>query len=341
MSDQIQVSETGELQIDSIIRALEATPDRAEILAALEAIRADRVKSAIGQTVQAATFDRARVFADFLADNGKAPATVRTYNRQVNRLFAFLDRRNVHVLALDRQTVMKFRAELVETASANTARVCLAACAAFFSYLVAIDLLTRSPFAGVKYPAREYKKSIRPDAHRPSPIPTPDEVAAILDALATRATIEGRTIAAKRARESANMVYAAVSIVSEAGLRVGALPSLRLDETGRATYTTKGRKKGRTQLAPDAFRKFGAAPFASVSIGGIANAIKRVTTELANAGTIRHAYSAHDFRHHFATARYKTSRDIVALSRALDHASIATTQIYLASIGLDDITPEA
>ncbi len=43
----------------------------------------------------------------------------------------------------------------------------------------------------------------------------------------------------------------------------------------------------------------------------------------------------HDLRHAFAVKLYGESRDIYRVSKALHHASVAVTESYLRSIGIE------
>lgn len=74
----------------------------------------------------------------------------------------------------------------------------------------------------------------------------------------------------------------------------------------------------------------GRTPFASFTLGTIQDAIRRLTVELRDTGNIRHAYSAHDFRHYFAIGLYQETRDVYAVMKTLGHGSVAMTQTYLA-----------
>jgi site-specific recombinase XerD len=49
-------------------------------------------------------------------------------------------------------------------------------------------------------------------------------------------------------------------------------------------------------------------------------------------GYVSVKYTAHSCRHHFAVRFYNETKDVFELSRRLNHANIATTNCYLASL---------
>jgi integrase len=64
-----------------------------------------------------------------------------------------------------------------------------------------------------------------------------------------------------------------------------------------------------------------------------ADAIRKRTPKLAEAGTISAAYSAHDFRHLYAVTEYRKDLDIYRVSKLLGHASTQVTEDYLRGLG--------
>jgi integrase len=127
---------------------------------------------------------------------------------------------------------------------------------------------------------------------------------------------------------------AAVVAMAYRGFRVGALPPLVVQGVRFAT-TSKG-KAWSGELPPRVMRTLkplGRAPFAGVKPGTIQTEFKRVTKRLAASGVIAHAYSVHDLRHFFASTEYRRDRDLVRVSRLLNHADVKVTTKYLHDLG--------
>jgi len=132
---------------------------------------------------------------------------------------------------------------------------------------------------------------------------------------------------------------AAVVLMNQVGLRVGALPSLSITGS-HFTCMSKGREQ--VGLIPEEARKaVGRAglplrsPFEGKKVNKIEDALKYLTKKLEGQGRIRGAYSAHDLRHAFAVRLYRRTHDVYALKGALGHANVAVTEAYLRSLGLE------
>lgn len=338
MSDKLRVMDGQAVDIGSVIEALEATPDHGEIVQALDDLRRDRVKSALGETVKAAQFDQEHTVESFIADAPRSPATIATYRRELARLFGWLRRQSIHVLSLNRENVNRYRDWLAGKYSANSVRTALSAASSFYGYLEAEGILQSSPFARIAYPRRKYAKALRPDSTT-TPVMGSAEFRAIDAELRRRADRSGNRAADHNARESARRLLLAVHFMGGYGLRVSSLLSLEL-HGDYFTYRVKGGSVSRRELQPYTtalLERLGlepaGSPFAGVGKSTIQNALHRLTRELADQGQIRHAYSAHDFRHCFAVERYRITKDIYNVQRALDHATPNTTATYLAGLG--------
>jgi len=75
-------------------------------------------------------------------------------------------------------------------------------------------------------------------------------------------------------------------------------------------------------------------PFAWINANAIERRINYHIGKLRKAGKIAAAYSCHDFRHYFAINEYKKDRDIVRVSKLLNHANVSITQNYLRGLGV-------
>jgi integrase len=131
---------------------------------------------------------------------------------------------------------------------------------------------------------------------------------------------------------------AAVVLMSQAGLRVGALPSLSINGT-RWTATTKGKEQSGLvpQEAREAIQRAGLSlrsPFQAWTTHKIEDALRAITRKLHDAGTIKAEYSCHDLRHAYAVRIYQTTHDVYQVKQALGHATVGVTETYLRSIGV-------
>ena len=335
------VAKNGEtVEIDSIIAALEAAPDKSEILEALRDLRRDKVKNAVGETVRAAQFDRAKVLEDFLNDGEKAPRTQRTYRSEIARYFEWLDRGGLHLFQAERADVNRFKTYLSGPYAQNTVRLTIASCSAFHAYLEAERYVDHSPFANIKYPRKQYKKAVRPDQGKPVPVMNDEEYGAIVSALERKGKSPGTRICDDRSRESAKRLLPIVHFMGTYGLRIGDVLSVRIEGSDCFSYRQKGGTVRQRELQPvtrEILRRCGATrrePFARMPIVTIQGALRRLTVGLFDRGEIRHPYSAHDFRHRFAVALYQETRDVYAVKETLGHANVTVTETYLSGLGV-------
>src|SRR5208337_3996010 len=103
-------------------------------------------------------------------------------------------------------------------------------------------------------------------------------------------------------------------------------------------WTTTSKGKDHAGAVPDSVRqeitRAGLplrSPFGAYSAEKIAKAFKYIVRKAY--GDTR--YSVHDLRHGFACRHYLAGRDIYATSKALGHASVAVTETYLRSLGME------
>jgi site-specific recombinase XerD len=252
--------------------------------------------------------------ATFLEQAGrtKSPNTRRAYAFALGRLDAFAARRGIELLAMKAKDADDFAYALAaETRAPASVRRDIAAASSFFAFIERRYEAIRNPFRGTK---------ARPEgrAKKEAVYPSQEEAAVILEALPPEA-------------------QAAASVMLSRGLRVGALPSLTIWD-GQFKARSKG-KDIAGKLPAEALAAIRTAgldnrrPFAKTSETKLADAIRKRTARLAEFGTIKSAYSAHDFRHLFAVTEYRKDRDIYRVSKLLGHASIQVTETYLRGLG--------
>ena len=157
---------------------------------------------------------------------------------------------------------------------------------------------------------------------RPLKVPSPEEI---------------QTLKA----ESSGELQAAIVIMADLGLRVGALPAMRIN--GSTFISTSKGKEIAGELPRELKREIAQAglsaraPFEGVTAGHIADTFRWLVGGLYDAGRIRERYSVHDLRHSFATRLYLETRDVYRVSRALHHSGVDITTRYLRSLGLQEL----
>ena len=339
MSDSLETKNGETVSINSMIEALERTPDKAEILEALKGLRADKVKDALGDTIKAAQFDLNKVWNDFLRDGEKAPQTHITYGQEFGRFRQWLDREGIHILNVRREDVNRFKEYRLKRSAPNTVRLTLASCSSFYRYLEAEEYIKRSPFANIKYPRKEYKKAVRTDQEKTIPVMNIEEYEAIVGELERRAETPGDRAADVNRRDSARQLYPVVHFMAEYGLRIGDVLTLRMEEGERFSVRVKGGKVRNIEMKPATaavLKQYGYLkphPFQGIGKSTIQGAIRKLTAGLVESETIRYRYSCHDFRHYFAVRLYREAKDVYAVKEALGHSTVAVTEVYLAGLG--------
>jgi site-specific recombinase XerD len=266
------------------------------------------------QRIDLAGIDYQAEKAIFLEQAGrvKSPNTRRAYASALGRLDSFAARRGIAVLAMKAKDADDFAYALAaETRAPASVRRDIAAASSFFAFIERRYEAIRNPFRGTK---------ARPEgrAKKEATYPSTAEVEAILEVLPSE-------------------VRAAAAVMLFRGLRVGALPSLTI-WNGRFMARSKG-KDISGAFPAEALAAIRAAgldnrrPFTETSETKLADAIRKRTARLAEFGTIKTAYSAHDFRHLYAVTEYRKDRDIYRVSKLLGHASIQVTETYLRGLG--------
>jgi len=195
----------------------------------------------------------------------------------------------------------------------STIRLMVAASSSFWTWLERRHTQLRNPFRGSR--ARPLNKP-----KRKLEIPTEAEIRIIENAA------EG-------------WLRAAIVIMSQAGLRAGALPSVSISGD-RFICTTKGKEqRGKVpQEAREAILKAGLSlrsPFEDKAVHQIADGFRYLTKKLHAGGQIASRYSCHDLRHFFAIQIYDSTRDVYQVEKALGHANVGVTETYLRSLGLE------
>lgn len=243
----------------------------------------------------------------------RSAGTVAQYGRAVSGLAVWLDGRGV-----SQELLNDWKGELASRYSARTVNAMLAAVNCFCK------------FAGTPFRLRFLKV----------------QRAAFRDAARdlTRADYERLLDAAEHTGQ--RRLALVMETLCGTGIRVSELRYITVDAArrGRADISLKG--KIRTILIPRKLSKklLAYAKSESISSGevfrtrtGRALSRRQIWFELKQlcraAGIAASRVFPHNFRHLFAQAFYRATRDIVKLADVLGHSSIETTRIYLVSTG--------
>jgi integrase len=127
-------------------------------------------------------------------------------------------------------------------------------------------------------------------------------------------------------------------MMSQGGLRVGALPSLSITGS-RWTATTKGKEQGGKvpEEAREAIQRAGLSlrrPFAELTATKILLRFVYLVRRRHAAGKLEALYPVHDLRHAFAVRLYESTHDVYQVEKALGRANVAVTETYLRSLAL-------
>lgn len=336
------------VNIDSVIAFLERTPSKKEVIGALRDLRRDKVKGALSGAVKAAKFDREQAVEDFLIDGSRGPRTQAAYRLALKKLFGYADMMGVPLVQMGRSDANRFRKWLEEREAkyrggklrANSQRLVLAAVSAFWKYLEVTEVVQTNPWVGLALPQHEFKHRPRPDSDEPTvPVMNDREYAEMLRELKARRRIKAVTMAEQRMRDSARRLLPLIRLLGETGLRLGDALSMKVEEgDAKASFKVKGGRTRVLTLPEEVLRQFRGGPkrpFAGWNLQSTGAAIARLGATLHEKGRIRHSYTAHDLRHRYAANLYKQTRDVLAVQRALGHASLNVTQVYLQGLGVD------
>ena len=334
------------VDIDEVIAVLERTPSKDEVIEALRELRRDKVKGALSGAVKAAKFERQRAVEDFLLDGNRGPHTQAAYRLALKKLFGYADMMGIPLIQMGRADANRFRKWLEEREAKNrkgklkpnSQRLALAAVSAFWKYLEVTEVVQTNPWVGLALPQHEFKHRPRPDSDEPMvPVMGDREYAEILRELKARRRLKAVTMAEQRKRDSARRLLPLVRLLGETGLRLGDGLSMKLEEGGKASFKVKGGRTRVMVLPEEVMRQFKTGPkrpFAGWNLQSTGAAIARLGAALHEQGRVRHAYTAHDLRHRYAANLYRQTHDVLAVQRALGHASLNVTQVYLQGLGV-------
>ncbi len=289
----------------------------------------------MGQELEAA-------FADFLrldvAQGDASPETVRTYLGQLRQYLAWCASEGLHPAAVTEDDLKGYRAHLVaEGYRRSTIATKLAIVRRFYQMAQARGYRQDDPARGLKAPADHTDRT---------------ELVKWLPLVAVKHLLNAPdTTTAKGLRDRAILALMALH-----GLRTVEIHRLNVEDVdlaaGQLTVLGKG-KRTRVILLVDVTAQYleewlnarGSSPdpalFISLHWGGhkgkAGEAGKRMSRRgiratvdgyLAALGLKANGVSCHALRHTFATLSKAAGADLLAISKALGHSSVTTTQIY-------------
>ena len=253
---------------------------------------------------------------DTFLQRASRTGSVRTrdlYGRALGRLESWCSAQGISPLELSPARADDWIADLRGQGRAPaTVNVDVAAASSFWTWLERRHAELRNPFRGTK--ARPPRKAARK--------------------LAIPSDVEIRFLEASADPE----LRAAIVMMSQAGLRVGALPSLSITGS-RWTATTKGKEQsGKVpEEAREAITRARLplrSPFKAFTATRLLDRFRYLVRILHKAGKIEALYSVHDLRHAFAVRLYESTKDVYQVEKALGHANVSVTELYLRSLGL-------
>jgi integrase/recombinase XerD len=270
-----------------------------------------------------------------VADGNPSPLTLRCYAADVRQHLGWLADQGLTVVDVDEELLKSFRSGMIEDGYAvSTVARKLAAVRRFYELATARGTLQRNPAVRVRSP-RERTNHIERVKYL-----TVDGIKALLSAPSR---------SPRGLRDKAMLVLMAMH-----GLRVAEVARLQIqdveldaEEAGVVHVLGKGSKRRSILLTPETrfilkmwlqARSLMQLPHEAFFVGMAWNGsqgplstrgIRHVVDGYLEAlGLKRAGISCHSLRHSFATQALYYGADLYAISRALGHTSVKTTQIY-------------
>ena len=297
----------------------------------------DNLKKDLQFKAKIAKLNYEEIKATFLA-NLKSTHTKDAYFRALSRLEAYLkilgkNFAEISTLESDQFIQSSFITKPMDNGIINVGaedrapaaiRRDASAISAFYSFVERVtNHSIMNPFRGTRaLPKRTAKKDIV--------VPSEADVVAILNS-----------------KLMSRELRAAFAIMALRGLRVGGLPNLTIDYEAHVFSTTSKGKEYRGNFDDaiqipgcksilEYFKVFKGKrmPFAELSDTRLKMQIAYWMAKMNKNGLVASTFSAHDFRHFYASRYYKANKDIYRLKTLLNHGSIAVTETYLKTLNV-------
>lgn len=273
-----------------------------------------------------------------VADGCASPETLRAYFCDVRQHLEWLVGLGLRPAEAGEDELKEFRAHLVERYAVSTVGRKLASVRRFYGMAVARGALGQNPAAGLKAPrdrtAREERVKYL----------TMEAVRRVLGLpnLATPKGLRDKAALVLMSLHGLRVIEVHRLDLGEMELEVGEAGTLRVlgkgDKWRTVLLTEETREVLRMWLAARALMRSGsAAVFLTMHWGNRGEPGERISTRgirgmvdgyLRAAGVKRAGISCHSLRHSFATLSLAAGGNLLAISGALGHSSVTTTQVY-------------
>lgn len=254
---------------------------------------------------------------------GKSPITVKLFTRAIEQFAEFLEREGL--VKVDRKVIDRY---IVETGTltngtpkqANTLNGTRIKLRSFFQWCLKTQQIPTDPTA--------HLRSQRVTPKLPVYLETAEETRLV-------ATIEEAIVSVTKLRDRA-----IIRLFLDTGIRVAELQRLNIEDV--TDKHIRIRQKGGaivTKFVPDETRRILSETIAQRSSGAVFTGrdgsrltvrfIQYLVKKWVDAAGISKKITPHKLRHTFATSLYNRTKDVSLVQRALGHASVLTTQVYV------------
>lgn len=263
------------------------------------------------------------VFLDSLLGKNRSAATLRAYRTDVLQFISFLHETNVAITDpsdVGKVDVLEYLAALAKKGLTGVARARkVSAIREYFRFLEGVDLIQKSPTAGIDTPKRE--KNTRQYLRS-------DEYTKML------------SLAGANPRD-----YAILQVFLQTGIRVSELANLTINDVDFVKPAINVRGKGNVEREIElekrgvqALKNYLAVRPESLSEAIFLNykgepiserGIRKLVVKYRKSAGITKRASCHTLRHTFATYKAEKGVSPFQLQQWLGHANLNTTQIYV------------
>ncbi len=327
---QVTISDKLSKQINKILNSPELNDlNEAQIEKLAKSIVIDNLKEQLKTEVKKSSVNidglKNKWISTFNSD-----ITKKNYRHNVDEFLQWLKNKNIiDVRASDADDYLQYLKN--SGLQAGTIRFRIAASSSFCNYLRRNDVIQNNYFLKING-LPKVKESLKV-------LPTDEDIKFIEDELLKELNATGRGCVGKQ--RSARIMIVSFSIIKNHALRVGALESLTIDKHGKfiadsKADTVRGKLNPECMTLLKEFIMDLKQPFKTYNTATLKKQFERFLTRLNRDGKINNVFSPHDFRNYAASLYYKSTLDIYATMKFLNHKNITTTQIYLKGLDVLD-----